>query len=512
MKKLWIIALSLIFIGNVAFSQNNDFQIKALKKKIEKIDQKLQTPKGANNYKLWAKKGKLLLDAYEINIDQVSLGMPAKMLPFIGEDQQEGTEPYYGKPKKIITQDGKDYWIYDKVTFIVQNGRIVGWKITKPVVEDALKKSYEAYKKAISLDQKGKFIHRNSTKRQLAKLRDYLRTKSIEFYQDGKYDKALDYMEMAMDLYHYPRMKDDTVNMKPGQLEYYAGVFAYNAGKYDKAVEYFKKAIAKNYEVGTSYQLMTQALKKLGREQEAVKLLEEGAKKYPTESKIIFALIDYYKPHGQLDKAFYYLDKAIKLKPNMAILYLVKGDAYNQLFNEYSKKYYKLLDETDSLKKAAFRARFKKAEHDRLMAEHDSLMKIQDSIEQEMNKYFDLAVEWFKKGISKDTTNADGYYTLGALYYNRAMAVFLRAQKIPTSDTQDYNKLMKQYENYLNLAREQFEKAYKLTPNDIQTMQNLSIIYYKLRMYDKHKEMKQKIYELRQKQQQQQNQQQQKSN
>ncbi len=502
MKRILVITLAFLFITNFGFAQHNDMQVKAIKRRLEKIDQKLQTPEGAKNYKYWLKKAKLLLDAYEVNIQYVSPGLQAVMLPKIGG--QEGQPPFYGKPNKIEKDGDKEYWIYDKVTFIVQNGKIIGWKITKPVVKDPLEKAYQSYVKAIELDPKGKLKNKNSTKRDLAKIRDYLKMQAIEYYQERKYDKALQDIEMALDLYNYPRMKDDTVNMKPGQLEYYAGVFAYNAGKYDKAAEYFKKAIDKKYEVGMSYQFLNQSLQKLGKEEEAVKLLEEGAKKFPTESKIIFALIDYYTPRGQLDKAFYYLDKALKLNPDMAVLYIVKGSAYEKIYKKYAKQYLELYNKSDSLKKAAFRARYQPKEHQRLLAEKDSIDKILAEVKQNMDKYYDLAEQWYKQGIAKDPKSPDGYNLLGAFYYDKAMTIFEQAQKVPTSDTKTYNQLMEQYKHFLDLSRQQFEKALELTPNDRQTIQNLAIIYYKLRMYDKYKEMKQKLEQLNNPQQQQQ--------
>ncbi len=505
MKRILVFTIAFLLLFNYTYAQHNDVQFNSLKKRIEKLEAKAKDPKNANNYKFWAKLAKAYLDAYAVNLE-VERGYQANLLPLFKVDESS-TEPFYGKPLKTETKNGKEIWYYDKIIFYIQDGRIAGWKNLKLPVDEPLIKAYNAYKKAIELDPTGKFAEKSATRLQLKELRDYLSNEVQNALDEKDYDKALKYWEMVMDLFKYPRPKTDTAKISQGMLAYNAAIMAYNAGKYDDAVKFFKKAIEDKYEIGTSYQLMTQILMKQGKEEEAVKLLEEGAKKYPTESKIIFALIDYYKPHGQLDKAFYYLDKALELNPDMAILYLVKADAYNQIYSDYAKQYYELLDKSDSLKKAAFRNRYNKPVHDKLIAQKDSVDKILSEVEQNMNKYFDLAVEWFKKGIEKDPQDPDGYYSLGALYYNRAMAIFARAQKVPTSDTETYNKLIKEYEHYLNLAREQFEKAYELNPNDIQTLQNLSIIYYKLRMYDKHKEMKQKIYELRQKEQQQQQQQ-----
>ncbi len=500
MKKIASLFLLFTLTFTYVLAQNNDAFVASLKKQIAKNDQLIKDPKKSQDYRVWAKRGKLMLEAYETNIKYVGPGVDAKILPLLGIEEGQA---YYGKPKEIQKKGDKEYWVYDKVTFIVKDGVVQGWIITKPVAEEPLLKAYEAFTKAVKLDPKGKFAQKNSTKRQIAKLRDYLRNAAIDLYINGNSKKALDYLEKAMDLYKYPRMKDDTTNMEKGSLEYYAGVFAYNAGVYDKAEKYLKIAIDNNYEVGNSYVMLADILEKKGKDEEAAKLLEDGAQKHPTESKIIFALIDYYKPHGEYEKAFKYIDKAIELNPDMAILYLVKADAYNQIFDDLSKQYYNLLEKSDSLKKAAFRVRYQKKEHDRLLAEKENIDKKVDSVESLMNKYFDLAVEWFNKGIEKDPKNPDAYYSLGALYYNRGMEVFKRAQKVPTAEAELYQKLINEYKGYLKQALKQFEKAHELNPSDVQTMQNLSIIYYKLGMYDKHKEMKQKIVEQRQKEQQQ---------
>ena len=495
MKRIISSVILLTIFFTFSFSQNNDAYIASLKKQIEKNEQLLKNPKKAEDYRVWAKRAKLMLNAYETNIKYVGPGIDAKVIPLLGIEEGEA---YYGKPQKIEVKGDKEYWIYDKVTFIIKDGVVQTWNITKPVLDEPLIKAYEAITKAVQLDTKKKFVEQASTKKLISKLRDYLRNSAIDLYIKGNSDKALSYLEKAMDLYKYPRPKNDTINMEKGSLEYYAGVFAYNAKKYDKAEKYLKQAIENNYEVGQSYVLLADVLQKTGKEKEAIELLEEGAKKYPTESKIIFSLIDYYKPHGEYDKAFEYIDKAIELNPDMAILYLVKADAYNQIFDDLYKQFAVYINKSDSLRKAAFRNRMNKKVQTEILKEKEYVDKKIDSLEKLMNNYFDLAVEWFNKGIEKDPKNPDAYYSLGALYYNRGMESFKRAQKVPTTETELYNKLMDDYTMYLKKALKQFKKAYELAPDDVQTMQNLSIIYYKLGMYDEHNKMKEKILEVRQ--------------
>ncbi len=518
MKKLVLALLALVIISGPALAQHNDDLIKSIKRRLEHNEKLLQNPKKANDYRLWAKRGKLLLQAYEVNVKYVSPGMAAKLLPLLGLfDMNSGSsgeqQPYYGKPEKIVQEGDHELWVYPKVDFIVKNGVIEGWRIKKPVVKDALLKSYDAYMKAIQLDKKGKFVYRHSTRKELAKLRDYLRAEAITAHYLGDDKRALEYIEKSIALYKYPREKDDTLNMPKGALQYYAGVFAFKAGDYKTAAKYFQQAIDSNYQVGTSYQFLFYAMKKMGEEDKAVKILEQGAKKYPAESAILFTLIDYYKPKGEYDKAFKYIDEAIKLNPNMAILYLAKADAYNTIFEDLQKKYEKLADESDSLKKAAFRARLNPDKQKQILAQKAKVDSELVKTKTDMNKYFNLAIEWFNKGLEKHPKNpGDVYYTIGTIYYNRAMAIFERAQNVPLDQKDKYNQLMGQYKHYMQLALNEFLKAHELEPDDIQTLQTLSIVYRKLGQYDKAKEMRQKIVDLRTKQMKQQQAQQQQNN
>lgn len=492
MKKiLFIVFVSTVILGTNIFAQNGDYDY--LVKKIEKSNANLQNPQKTQNYKYWAQRAKLFMDAYSINSKYLSVGMNVSMLNLVGITESSPT-PYYGKPISKQTEGDYEVWVYPRVKIYVKNNAVDHWVDTKPIDTLALEKAYEAYKKAIELDKKGKFVDKKSTKQELFELRNDLINKAADQYSNKNYKEATDLIGKALDLFQYPRLETDSTNI--GTIYYYAGIFAYNAKQPDKAKEYFLKSIENNYEIGSCYQYVAQLYYEAKDSTAALKFLEDGATKYPQETKIIYSLIDYYTPRGEYDKAFKYIDKAIQMTPDLAVLYIVKANSYQKIFEGLQAKFFKLLKEADSLDQLAFRVRSNQTKHDEVIAEENDILNNKvPPAEKKMNEYFNNAVNAYKQGIEKEQ-NADYYYALSYMYYKTGV--------LNTVTSSNLRKL-KKYIALLNDKSAKFfeqakiygEKAYQLNPKDTYTVDLLSKIYYRLKMYDKSTEMKKKYNELK---------------
>ncbi len=492
-KTINLLFIFFLFAGIVS-AQNNEAEIHALQKKIKKSNQEIADAKKNVKYQTWAKRGKLFLDVYTINTKLLAPGLSKTIVQMQGKSDSDPT-PYYGKPGKQYQEGDFEVWEYQrlKLYFTLDKGLLDHWVETEPMDTLAIDKSYEAYKKAIELDADGKFVNKKTTKDQLAQLREFLMNKAVEYYQKSNSDLALSYLEKSIDLLKY-RDENDTL-VQPGVYYYYAAIFAYNSKKLDTAEMYFQKAIDNNYEIGTSYQYMAQVMYEEGDTAKAVKILEAGAEKYPQEPKIIYSLIDYYTPRGEYDKAFEYIDKAIAMTPDNAILYVVKGNAYNRIYEELEKKYYPLLVSLDSVKKAEFRHR---NNEDLKKKDQETAAKLEaqlPDLEKQLADYEKKTLDAYLLGISKDEKNADFYYAVMEFYYNKA------AYEATTSSNlkklTDYiNNLDKQSKEDFQKAKEYGEKSYNLAPDDVYTMDKLATIYYRLGEYDKSTEMRKKIKEL----------------
>jgi len=500
MKKLLTLLAVVILFTGVSYSQNNDTERATLIKKITKSDADTLNPKKSVKYKTWAKRGELFLQAYSLNFKYLYQGMEISSIPFLGISDNQ-PQAYYGKPLQEGTEGDFAVWTYSRVKLYInpQEQIIDHWKDLDPIDTLALSKSYDAYKKAIELDDQNKFVNKKKTMLDLQTLRDNLMNIAFEYYNNGNSVLALEYLEKSIDLFQYPRTVADTF-ATVGGFYYYAGIFAYNAKDFTKAKENFNNAIhSDNFnEIGTCHQYISQIMFEEGDTTGAVQFLETGATNYPDEVKIIYSLIDYYTPIGEYDKALDYLDIAISKSPENPILYVVKAGAIEKVYSQLETKYFELLFEADSLDKAIFRAsRSNPDDVPRLTSEKEDILNNQvPGAKQSMADYAQKTVDAYQKGIELDTSGTPDYnYSLSLFYYNRANSYFTKSSSIRKLTT-IIAQLNTDKDNFLIEAQKFGEIALDLDENDIYTLALLSKIYYKQGNTDKSAEMKQRITDL----------------
>lgn len=503
MKKTISLILILFFAIGFATAQNNDDAIESLKKQIEKSNKDIEHQKKSQKTSTWDKRGKLYMEAYGVNFKYLAVGLEASSIPLLGISEST-PQAYYGKYEKSYVEDGLTVWEYKRIKiYINDEGKVEKWKEKEVSFPGALSKSYEAYMKAMELDTDDKYKNKKATMENIALLRENLMNVAVEAFYAEKYEPALNDIEKCIELYSYPKTDIDTF-VDLGAYAYYAGIFAYNAQKTEKANKYFQMSIDNNYEIGTSYQYMAQTLFEAGDTTKAVQKLEEGAKKYPDEEKIIYSLIDYYTPKGEFEKAIAYIDKAIDMKPDNSVLYIVKGNAYAKVFETKEAEYYSLLKTADSLDKEAFKVRNDKAKQEPLLAKKNAILNNEVPIvENEMNKYGNLTVEAYNKGIETisavekedKATTADYYYTVAYFYYKWAINCQTYASSI-RKIKEHQTKLDENGEQYLQKSLANAEKSNKLKPDDIYTLDLLAKIYFRTGEREKSAEMKAKIDKL----------------
>ncbi len=496
MKKTLTLLFILFISLGILSAQNNEAETNAIKKHIAKSNKDIQNPKRKIKYKTWDKRTKIFMDAYAVNSKYLTPGLAANTIPLLGISESSPT-PYYGKPIKIVKEGKFEVWNYPKVKIYVLNGVIDHWKDLAPIDTNALNIAYEALNKANELDKSGKFIHKKSTITLAATLRELILNKAIQYYNKNNFAEALSNIEKAINLHKYPRAAADTL-VPEAAYYYYAGVFAFSDKNYKMAKKYFQKSLEDKYKIGTNYQYITASMYKLNDSSDAVKFLEQGAEKYPQETKIIYSLIDYYTPRGDYQHAFKYINKAISMTPENAILYIVKGSSYQKIYESIQKKYYENLNIADSLDKDIFRLRNTPKKQKEVIAKKEEVLKTVQANEKDLNNYKQKTIDAFKLGISKKQ-DPDYYYTIAYFYYKIAILDINEASHL--RKLKNYiTKLDNNASDDMKEAQKYAEKALELNPTDTYTMELLSKIYYRQGMYDKSSEMKKKILEQKNKQ------------
>jgi tetratricopeptide (TPR) repeat protein len=90
----------------------------------------------------------------------------------------------------------------------------------------------------------------------------------------------------------------------------------------------------------------------------------------------------------------------------------------------------------------------------------------------------------YQKSIQLDSTKFDAQFNLGALYYNRAAHLQTKANDYPIymnkSQRAEYDKLIADAKEYLQIALGPMEKAFSIKGDDYATIDTLIKIYTRL--------------------------------
>jgi tetratricopeptide (TPR) repeat protein len=208
---------------------------------------------------------------------------------------------------------------------------------------------------------------------------------------------------------------------------YYSGLIARMAGNNSKALEYFQKAIDLGYtQDGDLYASYAEVLQTTGDTTASVEVLTDGMTKFPTNQSIIIGLINTFLQQGDDPKKILSLTGQAQLNdPDNSSLYYAEGMVYEQ-----------------------------------------------------MNDY-DNAVAAYKRSLEKDADNFYSNYSLGALYFNKAVKKQNEAAMEP--DDKKYAEMIKDVDVYFDLSLPYLERAYELRNTEVAVLESLKSIYFRLR-------------------------------
>ncbi len=310
-------------------------------------------------------------------------------------------------------------------------------KNVKKLADDPLTEALDSYKKALELDDNGKFD--NTLKVKLSILTNDLANQANQAFSTLNYDQALKSFEQILDIRSIDIIKQDNPGYVDTVITYNTGLAAYNAKDYNKAIKYLGEAAsygygeAKTYNlIASSYQFKTDTLGALG-------VLKEGFEKYPEDETILRSLIQLYLDLGKTEDAMKYLDMGIAQDPNNATYYLAKGRLNEELGQE------------------------------------------------------DKAIATYQKAIDADGESFNAYYNLGAIYYNKGVQQIEVANAVPTSNNEQYEIELKEADKWFKKALTYMEKCQELEPNDKLTLESLKNIYYRFKDMDKYNKILEKL-------------------
>lgn len=226
----------------------------------------------------------------------------------------------------------------------------------------------------------------------------------------------------------------------------------------EEAEKYYMRLYEKGDAPSAVYEGLYQIKSEKGEQEVAERILKEGRRKYPNDSGLLFAEINLSLKKGQLEELITGLKQAMEQEPNNISLYLTMGNVYDNLYQR----------------------------------------EVQAKKDAKAAEYFAEAKKYYEKALEIDPKSADAYYSLGALYYNKAAARTQELNALPQDDysaatIKKYQQIQKEIMALFDESLPYFQKSEALNPNDINTLIALSEIYARKDDLEKASEFKKRL-------------------
>ncbi len=307
----------------------------------------------------------------------------------------------------------------------------------KKLSADPLTEALNSYKKALTLDNKGR--NANSIKIKLTLMENDFMNQAVEAFNNEDYAKALLSFEQILDMKQLPVMKKDDPNGIDTVIIFNAGLAAFNDKNYPKAINYYTEATKHGYNGGRTYSLLSKSYLESKDTLAAIKTLNDAFEKYPTDNSVLVEMINIYINNKRTDEAMKYLNLAIEQDPANASYYFAQGSLL------------------------------------------DGMGKQED------------AIKSYEKAIELNKESYDAYYNLGALYYNNGVKQIEEANKVPANENARYEAELAKSDIWFAKALPFMERCQELKPGDSFSLESLKNLYYRLKKLDKYEEVLKKL-------------------
>ena len=442
-----MVAAALVLAAPAAEAQKVNKE--ALLAKIAKSDADVANAKKGAKASTWINRGKAYYEAAAEPTKSLFANMEAQMMRLtVGEP--------VSKEQETLGEEGNtktyEVWVYPYFRAYVLDGKIAAWKLTQRVADGLVETAIESYAKAYELDPKSA----DRVKAGLKQISDFCSQEGNVNLELGDFKAAADAFGLA-----YAAQAVPAYGGADPELLYYAGYLETVNGSKDpasfaKGAEYLEKAIEEGYEgeEGLSYYYLYYCY--YGQKdadpanlQKAKQTLLTGLDKYPKSQRILDGLMSLYtSEEGLGDPAdlISRFDAAIAEDPDNVDMWFGLGRIYAALKNN------------------------------------------------------DECIVAFKKVAELAPDVFDGYFWTGYFYVEKGNAMNEELNNKPWTGKAAYDEEQKVINAVYAEAIPWFEKALEIKPNDLNTVDYLKSISFRLRdeegmmeKYNKYNELLQQI-------------------
>lgn len=424
MKKLFIIAATLLTSTVVFAQQNLEKNAQAIQKKIDKSDATIADAKKAATAAAWIDRSNVMIDAVNTYTSKLIAGLPVAQMLIPSE---------FGQPKAIESVEiagvgTMDKYVFDKFDIYVtadQDATIQFWETKETIRPDLFGEALSSLKKAKELSAKD-FA---KTGRGAQAADRYVKesvTNANGLYSLGKFASA---GKLFYDAFQATELKgeiDSTALLN-------AGICYYGGGEYKEALKIFEQLLSYGaHKEGLVLKQIGDCHLKLNNYDKAIENHEKAFAINPSNMDIMGGLIDaYIVADKNPELVIELLKKAQELAPTNAILFQVEGDVWNKIGNR------------------------------------------------------EKAVAAIEAALKIDPTNFVSLFYAGYWTALESNDVNAKADKLDINDRKTYDAMKEQVKQMQLKAVEYYEKAYAVDPASEDVIANLRSIYYTCRDYNK---------------------------
>jgi tetratricopeptide (TPR) repeat protein len=311
----------------------------------------------------------------------------------------------------------------------------------KTLAPNALQTAYEEMKKAQELDTKGDF--KSDIMIRMLSLGGQFFNAGADYFKDNNFTEALAKFQQAV--------KIGEENHNVDTLGIYGTALCYEKLlDYNNAIATYEKLMSMKMKEPSIYNSLASIYLEQNSLDKADKILQEGLNMFPGNLDMVISMANFYIKSKQHQKALQFLNVAKEKDPSNKSIAFAIGVTYDMLKN-------------------------------------DTTLPAEDR-----KKYFDSAVKSYQETLELDPTYFDALFNLGAVFFNKGGDVINEANKLPLGDKR-YDVLDAEGKEYLNKALPYLEKAEQVKTGDRDTLVSLKEIYTRLGMYEKLKDINDKL-------------------
>ncbi len=317
----------------------------------------------------------------------------------------------------------------------------------KNLDSNALDKARESFYKALEFDTKNKY-------------KEFILLNGLDFLYRSYYwegDRKRNNRDFAGAYEDYKiaheanaRLFDEGIaTIEDTTVYFLEGYTAQKSDQSEIAKKIYKDLLDMRYEFPLFYQLYSELLVKDDSVDQALEVLAVGREIYPQNKDLMIAELNIYLMAGKQQEAVDKFEAAAKADSTNADIWFALGTIYDIL--------------------------------------HDKA--IENGNEEDINTYRAKMIEAYSKALEVNPDHYKAGYNLGVMYFNEAVEIAKKMNKLPLNAQKEYNTLLEERNQRLELALPYLEKALQSKPDEIDTMKALKELYVWLQMYDKAKEI-----------------------